>query len=100
MPLVVKKLEGATVKRGSPGGYCPLVRCAHCEELVSRAADGIALWGPEENETYLGVEFVHDGCREGYEADRDQDLADHDLREFLASLVHNLEAGPAGSGAG
>ena len=99
MSLVVQKLEGATVKRGSPGGYCPLVRRAHCQSLVSRAADGIALWVPDENETYIGVELVHDGCREGYEADRGQDLADHDLREFLASLVHNLEAGHAGAGA-
>lgn len=100
MPLVVQKLEGATVKEGSPGGYCPLVRCAHCGKVVSRAAEATALWVPEENETYLPVEFVHDGCREGYAAERDQDLDGFDLGTFLASLAHNVEAESSGTGTG
>lgn len=99
MPLVVQKLEGATVKEGSPGGYCPLIRCAHCRRLVARAADGVGVWAPDENETYLSVEFLHEGCLEGYADGRDADLDDFDLARLVSALAHNLEVEPAG-GAG
>lgn len=86
MPLVVQKLEAATVKRDTDGGYCPLLRCEQCNALIDGVDDGRAAWYPDENATYLAAVFLHRGCTEAYE---ESTLAGHaftDLARFLDSF--------------
>lgn len=95
MPIVVKRVQGATVKELIPEGYAPLVRCPHCDRVVEDAGTGAAVWRPDENTTYIEVEFVHEACAAGYEEARNERLKTARMDEFLRRLVRNVGAAQA-----
>ena len=95
MGLVVEKLEGATVKRGSPDGYCPLIRCDVCGHLVENPSQGRAVWRPGENASCVGVVLLHDGCLESYRRTQELEVEAGELGEFLNAL---LQFAPAAAG--
>ena len=43
MPIVVRQLKKATVKRGGPDGFCPLVKCEYCDQTIEPGSDGRVL---------------------------------------------------------
>lgn len=96
MPIVVRQLKKATVKRGGPDGFCPLVKCERCEESVEPAARGRAAWKRKETAAYPEVVFVHEDCLEAFQESRNQRYKSMPLDDFARYLVHNLEAGQEG----
>jgi len=93
MPVVVRQLKKATVKRGGPDGFCPMVKCAYCDSSIEPAADGRAGWKRKETAAYREVTFVHGDCLEPYEEKHNVRLKSMPLDAFTRYLVHNLEAG-------
>lgn len=91
MALVVQQRQKATVKKGGPGGFLPLVQCDYCEEVVDRGANGVVGWKRSETETYRRVLFLHDDCAEDYQDGRNVRLKTMALGNYVRFLGHNLK---------
>lgn len=96
MPVVVRQLKKATVKKGGPDGFCPLVRCEYCDETIEPGSDGRAAWKRKETVAYPEVLYVHGDCLEPFEESRNTRYKSMPLDDFVRYLVHNLEAGKEG----
>lgn len=96
MPIVVRQLEKATVKRGGPDGFCPLVKCEYCESAIEPGADGRAGWRRRETSAYHEVVYVHDGCLDPFQESRNQRFKTMPLDDFARYLAHNLRASEGG----
>lgn len=93
MPLVVRQMEKATVKRGGPDGFCPLVKCEYCDQTIEPGSDGRVGWKRTETAAYREVTFVHDDCLEAHQEKRNTRLKTMPLDDFARHLAHNLSRG-------
>lgn len=96
MSVVVQQLKKATVKRGGPDGFCPLVKCDRCEERIDPGSAGRVCWKMKETAAYREVAFVHADCFDRYEETRNTRLKSMPLDDFARYLAHNLGDGEAG----
>lgn len=92
MTLVVRQMEKATVKRGGPDGFCPLVKCQYCDQTIDPGSDGRAGWKRKETAAYRQVTFVHDDCLEAHQEKHNTRLKTMPLDDFARHLAHNLSA--------
>lgn len=92
MPVVVQQLEKATVKRGGPDGFCPLVKCDYCDEKIEPGSNGRVCWSRKQRQAYREVKFVHADCLDRYQEQRNTRMKTMHLDDFAGYLAHNLEA--------
>lgn len=92
MPVVVRQLEKATVKRGGPDGFCPLVKCEYCDQSIEPGSDGRAGWKRKATAAYREVTFLHDDCLKPFQEKKNTRLKTMPLDDFARHLVHNLSA--------
>ncbi len=95
MPIVVRQLKKATVKRGGPDGFCPLVKCEYCDQTIEPGSDGRAGWERKQTAAYRGLTFAHDDCLEPLQEKRNTRYKSMPLDEFVRHLMHNLGAAEA-----
>ncbi|MFW6193361.1 MAG: hypothetical protein ACOC83_07725 [Gemmatimonadota bacterium] len=86
MPVVMRRLDAPTVRETSPQGYGPSVRCDACGKEIPKPAKGRVAWDPDENTTYLGTDFLHEGCVDERRKERGVDLRTARLSEYVESL--------------
>lgn len=87
MAISVRRLDAPTVRERTDGGFAPLLRCDECGEEIRKPASGRAAWDIDENATYLGVAFLHEGCVEAHRGTREVRLRVDRLSNVIESLA-------------
>lgn len=86
MSIAMERLEAPTVRKATEGGYSPSFRCDACGKEIPKPAKGRVAWVPDENTTYLSVDFLHMGCVEEHRETRGGTLRTAELTDFVESL--------------